>query len=673
MRGNTLPLLLTAVFLLGSIVLVAPASEAQAPTSSLSGFVCSIENVYYIQAPPADQACQNGRGIPNSTIRATKPGLGGTGVGAVDKTVTADENGVFTIASIPDGDYKVTASHAGFEQKETSVTVSGSGYVELPLAGNLVTVSGKVLSEAGKAIAGARVEACCSPQGSAQAETASDGAFKLTITAGFRSISVSQARGFQEIYEERFVDGTGSLELKLAPVPPQDARIVGTLRDQNGQPLSGVRVEVYSYPNYDRPMPVEGDGGNGASTTTSSSAPAKASYYYGGSNYTVSDANGRYEVRVYGGSSVSLSVYQEGFAPFNANPSVGNGETKTLDIELQKYPEKTARITGRVVDAETGKTVPFIGVNLRSPRFGLYECSRDEAFESDHGEVQSTVARSDGLSVSPGYYPYRDPGCAITVRSDGTFEGLVTPGYSNLNVYADSYRSCSESRDADGSSSRTCGPEYLSWSRSLNLPANQTTNLVVELMPRPAPDAVVSGYLVDAKTGKAIPNAQISFSNEETYAYGYAQTDADGSYKLRLRHGYHSVSAYAEGHLSWQGNLLVEEGEQPFDVKMEPGQESYGGCGGCYGCCYAMASDGKSEVATGAPVQMASATSNSDGGFSQGGSNQAYEDLGGGLGPYDASARERTLADAARDAPSLQLIMLLGVLVVGTLLRRRLA
>ncbi|MEK6985839.1 MAG: carboxypeptidase-like regulatory domain-containing protein [Candidatus Thermoplasmatota archaeon] len=673
MRGNTLPLLLTAVFLLGSIILVAPASEAQAPTSSLSGFVCSIENIYYIQAPPAEQACQNGRGLPNATVRATKPGLGGTGVGAVDKTVTADENGVFTIASIPDGDYKVTASRAGFEQKETSVTVSGSGYVELPLAGNLVTVSGKILSDTGKAIAGARVEACCSPQGSAQAETASDGTFKITITAGFRSISVSQARGFQELYEERFVDGTGSLEFKLAPVPPQDARIVGTLRDQAGRPLSGVRIEVYSYPNYDQPMPVEGDGGNGASTTTSSSAPAKSSYYYGGgSNYTVSDTNGRYEVRVYGGSSVSLSVYQDGFAPFNAYPSVGQGETKTLDIELQKYPEKTARIAGRVVDAETGKTVPFIGVNLRSPRFGLYECSREEG-SPEQGQVEPAIASSDGMSISPSPYPYRDPGCTITLRSDGTFEGMVTPGYTILQVYADSYRSCSESRDADGSFSRTCGPEYLSWSRSLTLPANQTTNVLVELVSRPAPDAVVSGYLVDAKTGKAIPNAQISFSNEESYAYGYAQTDADGSYKLRLRHGYHSVSAYAEGHLSWQGNLLIVEGDQPFDVKMEPGQESYGGHGGCYGCVYATASDGKSEVAMGAPSQMASATSNSGASVREGGSGQAYEDLGGGLGPYNAAARERTLDDAARDAPSLQLLMLLGVLVIGALLRRRTA
>ncbi len=663
MRGNVLPILLTAVFLLGAAALVVPSSVAQVGASTLKGTVCSVDNVYYMRAPAADQACASGRGIPDATVRLTKPGTVGP-VGAVDRTAKTDSGGVYSFTGLDNGDYTLTASHAGFSDSKQTATVSGGSVADVVLAGNAITVTGKVLGDKGQAIPGASVYACCSGNDSQSVPTAQDGSFALSTVAGTRSFSVSQARGFQDLNQELFVDGTSPVEFRLVPVPPQDATLSGVVKDQDGTPVAGVQVTVYSYPN--QPQPAYS--GDGSAKPASSNSPAYYPYY-GGSNYTVAGADGRYKIHVYGGGSVSVSVSKEGYASFNANPTVAVGESKAFDITLQKYPAKTARIEGTVLDAATGKAVPFFTVSVRSPLYGLYECSQDASASGSGGST--TYSGGSGVAIARPYPgPYENPGCAITVESDGTFHGLVTPGYAVIQVYADSARSCVETRDAGGSSRRACGPEYLSWSRSLVLPTDDRTPLRVELQQRPAPDAVVSGYLVDATTGKAIPNAQVSFNNEETYAYGYAQTDADGSFKLRLRHGYHSVSASAEGHLSWQGNLMVETGDQPFDILLQPGQESYGGC--CYGCCYAQASDGvAAPAASGGKTAGASSTSAASGGEAQGGAGQAYEDLHGGLGPYDASARQKALDAATRGSPSLQVVMVAGVLLVGAIIRRR--
>lgn len=460
-----------------------------------------------------------------------------------------------------------------------------------------------------------------------------------------------------------------------------DATLSGVVLDGSGDPVAGATVSAttygYTYTYTDSPTPEpapapepasNGTDGNGTSSAGSSgSATAATGYGYaypccGRSNSTVTGEDGSYSMGVWSGD-VQVSVYRDGFASTSATVRVEPGQDASQDFTLKAFPAKTAHLAGKVVDAKTGKGLGFASVSVRSPLYGLYECSwtdADRAANSGSGSVAGGSgsagsgtaepakqgAAESGVAIMP--YPYYNPGCALSIHSDGSFEGNVTPGYSIVSIYA--YQDCSTSRDADGSSSTSCGPEYLPWTRTLTLPGNQTTRLDIKLPSRPAPDATVSGYLVDVESGKAIPGATISFSNQDTYAYGSATTDQDGSYSLRLRSGYHSVWVYANGFLSWEGTLQVAKGESSYDVQLTPGQDAGGGC------CIAYALDGKAAApqagvaesggsgSMAASSTMAAGPGAADSRGASGGSAEQYQDLGGGLGPYDASQRHQALA-----------------------------
>lgn len=465
------------------------------------------------------------------------------------------------------------------------------------------------------------------------------------------------------------------------PREPTDAVITGKVVDQAGRGVAGATVSAYTYGpigyaegDKDQPSTASATTGSG----TSSASPSRSPYY--GGNSTASAADGSFRLGVYSGEN-QLSVYRDGYASAYVQVSVASGQTVSQDVTVQKFPDKTARIEGRVTDVRTGQGLPNALVSVTSPLYGAYECSVREG-EQGEGETKPMPAEDSATIVAPDYYPY--PGCSITVHPDGRYEGLVTPGYSIVSVYA--YSDCAESFDADGSSSSACGPQYFSFSRTLDLPANKTTVVNAALRSHPAPDATVSGYLLDKETGQAIPGAQISFNSEQAYGYGWATTDESGSYAIRLRSGYHSVSVYAEGHLPWSGNLDIKAGSTDFDVELTPGEPSYGG-----GCCYAPMYDrAAAESSAGAPAPpmpgaaMGQDGADEDAALSEESSQEVlYQDLGGGLGPYDPEERQHALAgtgdaapsdsDGGLDIPSAGVLLALAALGAVLLARRRFA
>jgi hypothetical protein len=676
-------MVLTAVLLLGALSFLPPQATAQAGTSSLDGRICNLDHpVYYIQKPQEGDAAGCGEGLPGASLHLSKPGVLGTQAGAVDKTATSGSDGVYGFSQLPDGDYTLAVTRTGFEPVKLTVTVQGATSRDVGLKPQTVAVTGKAVGPDAQGIANAHVTACCWDAGSSDTRTGSDGTFALSVPSGTRTFTVGEAPGFQDLQDVRFVDGSQAITLTLAKVPPQDATVQGTVKDQDGNPVAGLQVNVYSYPSQPQPMPYEtGAPAKGGSSPggTGATAPYSYPYYNGGSNYTTTDAAGRYSIHVFGGSSVSLNIYREGYASFYQSFEVAHGQTKTVDVQLLKYPAKTAHIEGRVVDAATGKGIAFVGLSAQSPLYGLYECSSDSSTPNTYGGTATAQSPPAGYATSDAIVAYPvNPGCAIRVNSDGTFAGNVTPGYTILQASFQPYRACPESQDSDGSSRRECGPDYYPWTQVLQLPKDATTPVTVKLERRPAPDAVVAGYLVDQATGKAIPGAHVSFSNLDGYGYAYATTDADGSYKLRMRSGHLEVYAYADGYLHWAGTLTVKAGETPFDIGMTAGHESNGGC-----CPIAYATgatlDSKAMGAPASGYSSSGTATGSPGGMgvqsSLGGSSTAneFQDLGGGLGPYDAAARAKLLSNAGggQASPHVEAVVLLGMLAAMAWVRRR--
>lgn len=670
-----LPVLIVALVFASSALLAEPASAQS--TFTVTGRICAASPYSYAPADGGAGQCQYAQGLPDAVVTLSRPGTvpvpGLPGLGPTQSSATTDATGDYRIEGLASGDYTFAVTRTGFSSVSEQVSLSQSQRKDALLQGQSVEARGQVVDAKGAGIANAQVSFCCSPDSDGVATSSANGAFAVRVTAGYLSVSV-QAPGFQSFYDSRLVDGASDLQLQLERIPASNAKVTGIVRDQDGNAVDGARVAVSNYGGcYYRdaqPMPAETSAGSSEPASDDKMAssvayPCYGSAYYG-ENYTFTDAQGRYALGAYAGSN-TLSASKEGHAYVSVSLFVDANQTATQDVQLLRFPEKTARIEGRIVDASSGKGVRNAYLNVQSPEYGLYECSSASG-SSGSGSAGSTGTEpAPALSIAPGE-PYPSPGCAITIEDDGSFSGLVTPGYAIVSVWVDWYSSCAHTQDADGSSRSDCGPEYYSWSTSRVLAADDTTRIDVRLRARPAPDAEVSGYILDDETGKALPGAQISFSNQDTYGWGSATTDQDGSYRILLRSGYHTVSVWAEGHLRWEGVVDIAKGDTPFDVQLQPGTESYGG-----GCCYAYAED--SSVKSGAGIASMSASStaapSASNGFDGDSASEQYQDLGGGLGPYNAAQREAQLQDASDGAPGVGLVALLAALGAVLLLRRR--
>ena len=677
MRGLAV---LTVAFVFASSALFVGSASAQG-SGSLSGMVCA--QPYYAVDGDTDPSypCNYGQALPGATVTLTRSGTlpaGPSPLGPTTASATTDANGGYSFSNLATGDYTFKVVRTGFKDVSGTVTVASGSHLDHALTGNPVDAKGKVSDPDGGAIAQATVNLCCNENGSKSATTGADGRFSVSVQAGYWSIDV-QAPGFQPTSQHLLIDGS-DIDFQLLRIPPQDGRLTGVVKDQDGNPVADARVSLSNYGGCCYAYAKDSSSSSGSGVASSDMAYSTRPYPYSGENHTFTDEQGRFSMGAYSGEN-GLTVFKDGYAYHNRGVTVAKESPTAIDVELLKFPPKTAHIEGKILDAKTGKGVPNVYVSLQSPEYGVYECSESSGSGSSgsmgsSGSATSTFTSTDDSRTDIGYPEPAYQGCAIKTSSDGTFEGMVTPGYAILSISVDWYSSCVESGDADGSFRRECGPEYYTWSTSRLLEDNATTTFDVRLRSRPAPDAEVSGYVVDAETGKAIPGAQISFSNQDTYGYGYATTDSDGSYRLLLRSGYHSIYVWAEGHLRWEGVLDVPDGDTPFDVEVQPGIESNGYYYGPYyggGVMSLSAEDADSSAKTGtvsapqsAPLGAAD-TRSSDGGDEQ------YQDLGGGLGPYDPAERRSQLEQGSDGSPGLGLLAMLAAIGAVFVLRRRAA
>lgn len=614
---------LLLVFIL-SFATLAALPQPAAAQSTYEGFVCSSE-----------EGCW--RGIPGATVVFTKAGA----VSALDERheTTTGKGGFFSFAEL-DGEYSVTIQRAGFTDFAGSASAN-DGEGQFSLEPKRVTVSGTVRGPDGAIQQG--TVATWTPQGHVEA-VIQNGAYSMQVTAGHRQMEV-RATGFQTLHEERFVTGSGQ-DFTLQAIPGQTSTVQGTVLDQDGKAVAGARVNMYQYGAYedDAPKPA-----------SSGSEPAIARPDYGyGEQQTTTDANGKYSLPAREGD-VSLSVWKDGYAGANAWFNIDADSTHTHDFTLHKYPDRSVHLSGKVTDARSGDGLRYASIHIQYPEFGLWACSQDAA-DARNSDTREGVAYSE---------PYHNPGCDIIIQADGSFAGDVYPGYAMISVWYDHWRSCSESRSSDGSMTRDCGPQYYGLVQTTRFAENESVSLDLALQARPGPDAKVDGWVLDA-AGNAIPGARVSFSNQDSYGWGEAITDADGSYAVRIHSGYLHVSVWADGYLPWQGTVSVGKGgHERITLQLTEGDASYGHCCYAYAEDHAVMESSGDARAAGAPSQGSSqAGFDGDSGSADEG---GFEDLGGGLGPYDP---KKASVDG-EDSPGLSVLAALAVIGLALYVRRK--
>jgi len=292
-----------------------------------------------------------------------------------------------------------------------------------------------------------------------------------------------------------------------------DAVIEGYVKDaKTGSPIEGTSVSISG-------------GLRTLETPEIYPAPPEG---WGGYNSTITDENGYYEMECWSGESW-VYVYSTGYRDYSTQATIEENETKRLDVDLEPKPPKTAKIWGYVVDKETGEPIAgFVGntPDEESLRKEVWVYLNNQE-ESDWASVQTDENGYYGIMTYPGY-------CAIDVLSN----------------------------------------DYYPYRTTIDAKENDSIILNVQLKPRPGPDCVLYGQVLDASTGKPVEEALVNAWSEETYAYGGGKTDQDGRYEIKLIHGYHSMYVWAENYFSYSTVFEINQGERhELNLVLKPGGE----------------------------------------------------------------------------------------------------
>jgi len=237
-------------------------------------------------------------------------------------------------------------------------------------------------------------------------------------TTGNESIAVGNFTGFFTI------SGTVWKNITLQNFPEDSATIEGKIYDNKTKsPISGNITILFS------------DG------------------YFIGTNHTHADGFGNYEINL-PASNVTVTASANGYYPNGTQFTVGNGETKVVDIYLVPVPPSppiTAVVKGYVKNASDGQAIENADVSVWG--------------------INTSYFNSTSTNAG-GYYELNVPAgnLSLTVSADNHF---------------DNYTTCQVNE-------------------------SETTWANISLISLPSDSAWVEGHVNDSETGMPIPNANVS-------------------------------------------------------------------------------------------------------------------------------------------------------------------
>ncbi|HEX9816227.1 MAG TPA: carboxypeptidase regulatory-like domain-containing protein [Candidatus Thermoplasmatota archaeon] len=675
--SNALVVLILATLTIAAIQ--APVAEAQ----NLPAAVYTVEGyVYDNQAVP----------LKDATV-SIYPAGGGNPTSAV-----TDANGKYSIASVAAGTYNASASAPNLVVSFVPIQVGGadsriqqSFLLRAPdqqVYGQPMNLRGIVRDDASGAPMGdVAIEiwnyyypkegySYGYPSNSEQRQTvrsAADGSYSAVLSEGSINLMVRKD-GYDALHANFEIRTDRALDLPMMKSTTQSITISGTVTDIDGTPLPDAWVNVQpdyrcegGNPNMGcaYPMPYE----------QRSQQEGDVYFYYEPSvsqyNSTMTDQDGAYEMRTMPGKLLVLAQANEHIQK-QVSLEATSGEKKTADFELEKIPADSVRVFGRVIDTETGQAISWAQLNLENQKWGHYNYTQ--------------------------------------TKEDGSFEFWTKPGYTIVTASAHQwyYAPCEQQMDPASSpesdkSSGASAPEpyysrapceqgerdreYMTRVFTIDAQADQSEELEFKLIPRPVPDAVFQGYVVNKTSEKGVPGAYVSFYNELTRDYGQAVTDQDGSYKITVHGGYYTVRASAQGFFDVVQNADIRSDEtKRLDLLASPGERNYGYC------CYTYASHGSDGYAVKessmgpsggggyatasaqpmAPAPAMGVASDQDSARAAGapssGGQQAYVGEGGGLGPYSPAGEQEPGGKAPGAGIAVLVIAALAAVFLG---RRR--
>ena len=231
------------------------------------------------------------------TDAVTGSPVAGATVSYVGGTATSDSGGMYTLASLPDGNSTVTATRSGYTDQSAVVVIATGSTTNQDFA--LAPLPGSIKGVVTDSVTGAKIGGAAVSYSGGAATTDSAGAYSLTgVTEGSYAVSVSAA-GYNPQSPQVSV-GPGANVVKNFALVPLPGTVTGTVADiATGTPLAGATV-TYS----------------GGSTTT--------------------DGQGRYSISAVTEGSYAFTASASGYSPQTQTVAVGPAATVSLNLSLVK-------------------------------------------------------------------------------------------------------------------------------------------------------------------------------------------------------------------------------------------------------------------------------------------------------------------------------------------------
>lgn len=473
-----------------------------------------------------------------------------------------------------------------------------------------------------------------------ETETDQEGRYALNVSRGHVEMYVDHA-GYQLARAEFPIEEGRQVDLPLEPASRDHAVIEGTVTSGGEEPIADAYVRVSAV--HDDCEEREDCKRAHATRTTGDEGSAREVETEQGSitvryearedRYvtTRTDEGGRYEARVPEGT-YEVRAHAEDHLQADTRVEAQAGASHEADLALTPIPAASVTVEGQVVD-DAGDPITHADVSLENQRWGT----------RNH----------------------------TTTDEEGRFRLAIQPGYTTLEIRAgEAYRvACAEPEGPTGDGGdarpRDCDPHhersqaYLPHTRTLQPEVGQTVEVDQRLQPKPQPDTRIDGWVVNASSGEAVPDARLVFVNEETNDWGQARTAQDGSFQIRVDDGYHTVRIHADGYFA---NATVHEvdGDERLRFQLTPGEPAHGGC--CYRVQHEPAHDGAVDA------ERDSLAEGGDSGNAAGSPSgeQVYAGGPADLGPPPAPDEEGTAP--YRDAPGLGAVGLAFAVAAGAAL-----
>jgi hypothetical protein len=480
---------------------------------------------------------------------------------------------------------------------------------------------------------------------SLSAATDDEGRYSVNVSEGHVDLRIDD-ESYQRAYAEFSVRNDTRLDIPMEPVSQDLARVHGTVTSEDGDPIEDAYVQISPVPEgcedawdcEQHPKDARAAGDRSSSREVETDEGTVEITYHPRSDRHVraeTGPQGDYEVRVPDGH-YRIFVRADGHLNARTSVEAPEGASARADASLTPFPPRSVSVEGAIVDQDTDEPIEAAEIRVENLKWGTDNRTRTD----EDGRFQ--------LSIEPGY-------ALVQIRADETYHVPCQP--ADEGTEEDDGNGANRTEVCDNRRERSTA--YLPIETTIQTEAGQTVAFDRGLQPEPQPDARLDGWVVNASTGEAVPDAQLQIRNEETGEWGQAATGEDGSFQVDVDEGYYTVRVRADGYYGNATNVQVD-GDERITVQLTPGQPAddryHHGRVAYDGVEETEAGDGGMEDAASEPTGSSS------------GGEEAYQGGPAELGPPSG---KKMGVDPVKNAPGPGVLAGLAVVGVGAALARR--